>query len=131
MSRLFRHRYHSTDLHHRYLQSFDFFANRCAAASAGASSRGENDAGNAGGLEPLGNVLADAGRVFHGSVGAAGGVDGFMEFADHSLLLQLTHNVQGHEAVRILIGESGVVAGVNDVELLWIQPDLCLRLGSS
>ena len=118
----FRHRYHSTDLHHRYLQSFDFFANRCAAASARASGRSEDDAGNAGGLQSLGNALADAGRILHGGVGAAGGMDGFMELADDSLLFQITHNVEGHESVRILIGESGVVAGMNDVEFLWVQP---------
>src|SRR5262245_57148307 len=66
------------------------------------------------------NALADAGRIFYGRMGSASGMDGFVEFADDSLLFQLTHNVQRHKAVRILIGESGVVAGMNDVELLWV-----------
>ena len=37
----FRHRYHGANLHYRYLQSFDFLTDRCAAASARASGRGE------------------------------------------------------------------------------------------
>ena len=72
-------------------------------------------------FQPLGDSPADACRVLHGGMGAAGGMDGFMELADDALLLQLTHDVQWHQAVGILIGEGGVVAGMNDVELLWVQ----------
>jgi hypothetical protein len=45
-----RHRDHRADLRDRNLQFFDFFADRCAAACAGASRRGEDHAGNSSGL---------------------------------------------------------------------------------
>lgn len=44
------HRDHRADLRHRYVQPLDFFADRCAAASAGASGGSQDDPGHAGGL---------------------------------------------------------------------------------
>ena len=71
----FRHGDHRADLRNRNFEFFDFFTDRCAAASAGASSRGENHAGYTGRFQALGYVFTDVRRVFHGGMSAAGGVD--------------------------------------------------------
>jgi len=78
-----RHRDHRADLRDWNLQFFDFFADRCAAACAGTSRRGENDAGDPGGLETRRNALTDGRRIVHSGVSAAGGVDDLMKLADH------------------------------------------------
>jgi hypothetical protein len=59
-------------LRNRNFEFFDFFTDRCAAASAGASSRGENHAGYTGRFQALGYVFTDVRGVFHCGMSAAG-----------------------------------------------------------
>ncbi len=79
-----RYRDHRADLRDWNFQFFDFFADRCAAACAGASRRGENDASDSGGLEARGDPLTDVRRVVHCRVSAACRVHELMELADHA-----------------------------------------------
>ena len=72
---LFRHGDHRADLCNRNFEFFDFFADRCAAASAGASGGSEDHASDAGRFQALRYVFTDVRRVFHGGMSAAGGVD--------------------------------------------------------
>lgn len=76
---------HRADLRHRDFQLFYLFADRCAAASAGASSRGEDHAGDAGGFQPIGDLAADLHGVLHRCMGAASGMNKFMDSADDAL----------------------------------------------
>ena len=59
--------------------------------------------------------------VFHGGMGAAGGVDEFVEFADHAFALELAHGVQRHQAVGISIGDGGIVAGMDGVVFIGVE----------
>ena len=127
----FRHGDHRADLRYRDFQFFDFFADRCAAASAGASSRGENHAGDAGRFQTLGYVFTDVRRVFDGGMGAAGGMDELVEFAEHTFAVELAHGVERHEAVGIAIGDRGVVARVNGVVFIGIEGIDAIDLESS
>ena len=97
----FGHRDHRADLCHRDFQLFDFFADRCAAASAAASSRSKNHAGDAGDFQLVGDLPANFHGVLHRGMGAAGGVDEFMDAADDALAGELAHGVEGHQAVGI------------------------------
>jgi hypothetical protein len=78
---------HRADLRHRDFQLFYFLADRCAAASAGASSRGEDHAGDAGGFELIGDLAADLHGVLHRCMGAAGGADEFMKLGKFPFML--------------------------------------------
>jgi hypothetical protein len=84
------------DLSDWNFQFFDFFADRCAAASARSSGRSKNHTGDAGLLEALGDVLADARGVLDGGVSAAGGMDELVDLADYAVALKLAHRVQRH-----------------------------------
>jgi hypothetical protein len=87
------HRDHGADLCDGNLQLFDFFADRCPAASAGASGRGENDAGNARRFQTLGYVFTYDRGVFHGGMGAARGMDELVEFSDHTFAFEIAHGI--------------------------------------
>ena len=82
-----RHGNHGADLRHRYLELLDFFADRCAAASAGASSRGEDHPRNTCSSETLGYVATDVRCIFHRGMGSARGVNDFVKLADHAFAL--------------------------------------------
>lgn len=118
---LFRYRNHGADLGDRYLQLFDFFADRCAAASARSSSRSEDHARDASGFKPLRDVLADGGGVFHGGMGAACGMDELVELPDYAVPLQLAHGVERHQTIEIAIGENGVVPGVDGIVFISVE----------
>ncbi len=77
-----------------YIQPLDFFADRCAAASAGASGGGQNDAGHPCGLWSARRSPADASAALSAAAWCAGGVNRFMELADDALLLQLADDVE-------------------------------------
>ena len=70
---------------------------------------------------PAGDILADAGGVFDRRVGPARRINRFIEFTEHSLSLQLAHDIQRHQTVWVLIGILSIISGVDGVELLWIQ----------
>jgi len=87
---------HRADLRHGNFQFFDFFADRCAAASARASSRCEDHAGDAGGFQLIGDLPADLHGVLHCGVGAAGGVDELMHFTNDAFALEGAHGIERH-----------------------------------
>ena len=115
------HRNHGADLGDRNLQFFDFFADRCAAASAGASGGGEDHARDAGGFQSLSNVLAYTRGVLDGSVGAAGGMNKFVELADDMIALQFAQSIDRHQSVRITVGKSGVLTRVNGIVFVGFE----------
>ena len=78
-----------------------------------------------------GYVFTDVRRVFHGGMGAAGGMDEFVEFADHAFAFELAHGVERHQAVGIAIGDRRVVAGMNGVDIYLRRESSRRRSGSS
>jgi len=75
----FGDRDHRADLRHGDFQLLYFLADRCAAASARSSRRGQDHTVDAGSFQLVGDPPADLHGVLHRGVGAAGGVDEVMQ----------------------------------------------------
>ena len=71
----FSHRDHGANLRDGDLEVLDFLADRCTAASARSSGRGENHAGDACGFQSFGDLTTNEGGVLNGGVGAASGMN--------------------------------------------------------
>ncbi len=99
-------------VHDRNADTLDFLNHRCAATSAGASCRGHDNGVNSS-LQQLLSVLSSEllGRSNSGTV-TNGGVEVAMQLANLAFALHLTQNVDGQNAVGLIVSVDGVVAAV-------------------
>jgi hypothetical protein len=102
------------NLHHRDAGFFQFGRDRSAAASAGASRRGENDRIDAVPFGLFRYLSAEAACVRQRIRSAASRNEFGMQLADDAVFLHLAHGVEGHQPVGIFLHESGVVAAVGN-----------------
>src|SRR5439155_791253 len=98
----------------------------CAAASAGPSGRGEDDGVDAGGAELLGDLRTHARAVGEGGRDTDRRIDRLVELADRAAPLQLARDVDGRQAMRVLLHPGRVVAAMRVVVLGRVEPRLAL-----
>src|SRR5262249_50711701 len=117
----FRHRNHRANLGDRYIELFDFLADRCTAASAGSSGGSQNHSRYTSGFQLTRDFFADSRRVFDRGMGAARRVYEFVEFTDCSFAFEIAHRVQRYQAIWITISDSRIVAGMDRVIFVGIE----------